>query len=107
MNEQLAYEMCSQSIDACLVNVDGKILEKSFAGRSYDNQLLEELAEKYPLVDFCAENGEFHTLCLCGPAFSYSIRPLIEFKQVETIQGHFYQEVAARESNHHSEAALS
>jgi diphthamide synthase (EF-2-diphthine--ammonia ligase) len=49
-----------------LVCVDPPVLHPSFAGRSYDRQLLADLP---PGVDPCGENGEFHTFVHAGPVF--------------------------------------
>jgi diphthamide synthase (EF-2-diphthine--ammonia ligase) len=49
-----------------LVCVDPRVLHPSFAGRSYDRQLLADLP---PGVDPCGENGEFHTFVHAGPVF--------------------------------------
>lgn len=50
--------------------VDSKVLDKSFAGRSYDLKFLRELP---PTVDPCGENGEFHSFVYNGPIFSKEI----------------------------------
>ena len=41
-------------------------LEKSFAGREYDEQFLSDLPAN---VDPCGENGEFHSFVYDGPIF--------------------------------------
>ena len=41
-------------------------LDPRFAGRAYDDALLDELP---PGVDPCGENGEFHTFVHDGPIF--------------------------------------
>jgi diphthamide synthase (EF-2-diphthine--ammonia ligase) len=45
-------------------------MERKFAGRVFDAELLAELAET---VDPCGERGEFHTFVSAGPMFSRSI----------------------------------
>jgi diphthamide synthase (EF-2-diphthine--ammonia ligase) len=52
------------------VCVDPRRLHGSFAGRSFDAELLADLP---PEVDPCGENGEFHTFVHAGPVFSAPI----------------------------------
>jgi len=64
---RLGREMIAAGLKAKLTCVDPSKLAKSFAGRDYDRQLLEELP---PSVDPCGENGEFHTFVYDAPVFS-------------------------------------
>jgi len=64
---QLGRDMIAAGLKAKLTCVDPSKLEKSFAGRDYDQQLLEALP---PRIDPCGENGEFHTFVYDAPAFS-------------------------------------
>jgi diphthamide synthase (EF-2-diphthine--ammonia ligase) len=43
------------------------VLDRSFAGREYDAELLDALP---PGIDPCGENGEFHTFVWDGPGFA-------------------------------------
>lgn len=63
---ELANEFVEAGFEAILVCVDPRVLHPSFAGRSYDRQLLADLP---PGVDPCGENGEFHTFVHAGPVF--------------------------------------
>jgi diphthamide synthase (EF-2-diphthine--ammonia ligase) len=47
--------------------VDPTRLDRSFAGRSFDEELLRDLP---PGIDPCGENGEFHTFVTDGPIFT-------------------------------------
>ncbi len=62
----LAREMLKLGFRAILTCVDPKKLDVKFAGRQFDEALLEELP---PAVDPCGENGEFHTFVYDGPIF--------------------------------------
>jgi uncharacterized protein (TIGR00290 family) len=62
----LAKEMIDEGMEALITCVDTERLNGCFAGRCFDQQLLEELP---PGVDPCAENGEFHTVAVAGPMF--------------------------------------
>jgi uncharacterized protein (TIGR00290 family) len=62
----LAEEMIQAGIHAIVTCVDTQQLDRSFLGRSFDRQLLHDLPAE---VDPCAENGEFHTVAVCGPMF--------------------------------------
>ena len=64
--DHLAQEMIHVGVKAHLTCVDPKQLDPSFAGRTYDAALLEDLPDS---VDPCGENGEFHTFVYEGPMF--------------------------------------
>lgn len=66
----LAHEMIAGGLRAVLTCVDPRKLERTFAGRTFDAQLLEDLP---PDVDPCGENGEFHSFCFAGPMFRHAI----------------------------------
>lgn len=68
--DQLAREMIAAGVRAHLVCVDPRKMDRRFAGRVLDEQLLAELPET---VDPCGERGEFHTYVSAGPMFSGSI----------------------------------
>lgn len=56
-----------QAIVTC---VDGRLLDKKFAGRMLDRDFLAELPAD---VDPAGENGEFHSFVLAGPIFKKKI----------------------------------
>jgi uncharacterized protein (TIGR00290 family) len=62
----LAGDMISAGVRARLSVVDTRVLDRSFAGRAFDHDLLRDLP---PAVDPCGENGEFHTFAHAGPMF--------------------------------------
>jgi uncharacterized protein (TIGR00290 family) len=67
---KLAREFIVAGFKASIVCLDPRVLDPSFAGRAYDEQLLAEL----PLdVDPCGENGEFHTFVHAGPMLAEPI----------------------------------
>jgi uncharacterized protein (TIGR00290 family) len=66
----LAREFLEGGFEATLVCIDPRALDPSFAGRRYDERLLEELP---PGIDPCGENGEFHTFVTTGPIFAEPI----------------------------------
>jgi uncharacterized protein (TIGR00290 family) len=57
-----------RSIAVC---VDSKVLDPSFAGRELDRAFFEELP---PQVDWCGEQGEFHTFAFDGPIFKKAVQ---------------------------------
>ena len=67
---ELANEMIAAGLRANLTCVDPKKLARSFAGCSFDAELLAALPAS---VDPCGENGEFHTFVHAGPMFSAPI----------------------------------
>jgi len=63
----LAREMCERGVKAIVTCVDPRVLDRSFAGRAFDEAFLKDLPEH---VDPCGENGEFHTFVWDGPGFA-------------------------------------
>ena len=68
---ELANSFLKAGFKAFLVCVDSKFLNRSFAGRAFDESLLADLPHD---VDPCGENGEFHTFVHAGPIFN---RPIL------------------------------
>lgn len=64
---ELAESMIAEGFAAMLVSIDPRVLDRRFAGRPFDRQLLADLP---PSVDPCGENGEFHTFVWDAPNFS-------------------------------------
>jgi uncharacterized protein (TIGR00290 family) len=63
---ELARTMIQGGVEATLTCVDPRVLPRDFAGRAFDDQLLQGLP---PGVDPCGERGEFHTCAIGGPMF--------------------------------------
>jgi uncharacterized protein (TIGR00290 family) len=68
--ERLARDMVEAGLRARLTCVDPRQLDRSFAGRRYDQDLLDALPAG---VDPCGERGEFHTFAYRGPMFAREI----------------------------------
>jgi len=66
----LAREMIRAGVEAHLSAVDLRKLPASFAGRRFDNALLDSLPAG---TDPCGENGEFHSFVSAGPMLARSI----------------------------------
>ncbi|HEY8740862.1 MAG TPA: ATP-binding protein [Candidatus Dormibacteraeota bacterium] len=62
----LAQDMLASGLRARIACVDPARLDPAFAGREFDQALLDELPAE---VDACGENGEFHTFAYDGGAF--------------------------------------
>jgi uncharacterized protein (TIGR00290 family) len=67
---RLAEEMLAGGLSAYLTCVDPRKLDRTFAGRRFDAELLTALP---PDLDPCGENGEFHTFASAGPMFREAI----------------------------------
>lgn len=81
---ELAREMIASGVRAHLVCVDPRQLDRSFAGREFDDALLHDLP---PGVDPCGERGEFHTFVSAGPMFAQSASSRsIEVRRGEIIE---------------------
>lgn len=57
-------------LEAMIICVDERVLDKSYLGRKVDRTLLADLPED---VDPCGENGEFHTFVYNAPFFKAPI----------------------------------
>jgi uncharacterized protein (TIGR00290 family) len=66
----LAREMIAAGLSARITCVDPKVLDRSFAGRTFDAALLADLPAG---VDPCGERGEFHSFAYAGPMFRHPI----------------------------------
>jgi uncharacterized protein (TIGR00290 family) len=66
----LAKEFIAAGFQAIIVCLDPRVLDASFIGRAYDEQLLAELPTG---IDPCGENGEFHTFVHGAPIFGEPI----------------------------------
>jgi uncharacterized protein (TIGR00290 family) len=67
----LAEEFCREGFRAVAVCIDGKALDKTFAGRELNRAFFGDLPEG---VDPCGENGEFHTFVFDGPLFRERVK---------------------------------
>jgi uncharacterized protein (TIGR00290 family) len=67
---ELAGAMIASGLEARVACVDTRRLDRSFAGRSFDEGFLRDLP---PAIDPCGENGEFHTVVTAGPIFAAPI----------------------------------
>jgi uncharacterized protein (TIGR00290 family) len=66
----LARRFVADGFRATLVCVDTTQLGGEFAGRAFDDALLDALPAS---VDPCGERGEFHTFVHAGPVFAHAI----------------------------------
>jgi uncharacterized protein (TIGR00290 family) len=67
---KLARAMTAAGLRARITCVDPRQLDRRFAGREFDESLLDDLP---PSVDPCGEHGEFHTFAYDGPMFARPI----------------------------------
>lgn len=67
---KLAGDFIDSGFKAKVVCVNGSKLDRSFAGREYDQSFIKDLPSD---VDPCGENSEFHTFVYDGPVFSKSV----------------------------------
>jgi uncharacterized protein (TIGR00290 family) len=88
----LAEAMIDSGLRARIVALDPRHLPASFAGRSFDRELLSELPDG---VDPCGERGEFHTCVTDGPMFDVPI-PVIPGEVVQR-DGFVFADLELRE----------
>jgi uncharacterized protein (TIGR00290 family) len=70
----LAREMIASGVRAKLTCVDTTKLDRSFAGREFDEELLAALPSD---VDPCGERGEFHSFIYAGPMLNEVLPVLV------------------------------
>src|ERR1044071_5178588 len=66
----LARDMIAAGMRATITCVDPRQLDRSFAGRDFDEQLIADLPA---CVDPCGERGEFRTFVTAGPMLGHPI----------------------------------
>jgi uncharacterized protein (TIGR00290 family) len=66
----LAADMIAAGVRAKITCLDPTKLDRSFAGRDFDSQFLNDIPGT---VDPCGENGEFHTFVYESPVFKRPI----------------------------------
>lgn len=64
---ELAREMTASGVQARVVLVDREQLPRTFLGRAFSGDFLDDLPGE---ADPCGENGEFHTFVWDGPGFT-------------------------------------
>ncbi|MFH1428684.1 MAG: diphthine--ammonia ligase [Candidatus Margulisiibacteriota bacterium] len=74
-NAHTFIDMGFKTIITC---VDTNQLDKSFTGREFSKQFINDLPDT---VDPCGENGEFHSFVFDGPCFNHAV----DFKKGETV----------------------
>lgn len=67
----LAHDMIDNGLKARLTCIDPRKLDRAFAGRDFNQRLIDDLP---PGVDPCGENGEFHSFAYAGPMFHEEIK---------------------------------
>jgi len=65
--KEFAEWLIGVGFKAVVVCVDTTQLDGAFCGREFDEAFLHDLPHS---IDWCAEQGEFHTFCYDGPVFS-------------------------------------
>jgi len=67
---EMARTFIRQGFSAVITCVDTEQLDRSYAGRAFDDEMLASLPVG---VDPCGENGEFHSFVYDGPIFKRAI----------------------------------
>ena len=90
--KELARQMIASGLRAVLTSVDPRQLSPEFAGREFDERLLEELPAH---VDPCGERGEFHTFAYDGPMFGEPV--MVEGGEIVERDGFIFADLKQRE----------
>lgn len=68
----LGNELVDAGFEPLVVSVHQDHLTKDFLGRIFNHDMIQEL-QKLDGIDLCAENGEFHSFVVNGPAFKHPV----------------------------------
>jgi uncharacterized protein (TIGR00290 family) len=82
-----ARDVIQMGFKAFLSCVEGKV-GPGFAGRAYDDDLLQDLP---PGIDPCGEFGEFHSFVYDGPIFTYPVP--VRVGEIVIRDGRFYADL--------------
>jgi uncharacterized protein (TIGR00290 family) len=88
--DQLATQMVESGLRSVLTCINPKHLDRSFAGRQFTRELLDDLPAG---VDKCGERGEFHSFAWDGPMFKTPLA--IEVGEVVDRDGFVFADVSA------------
>ena len=91
--KELAIKIIESGIKAIVVSTNAKVLDESFVGRLYDKNFLNDLPTG---VDWCGENGEFHTFVYDSPDFKQPIAFKLGDKTYKT-----YKPCSKKDENHY------
>ncbi len=67
---EMARSFIRLGFKAVITCVDTEQLDRSYAGRAFDEEMLASLPAG---VDLCGENGEFHSFVYDGPIFTRAV----------------------------------
>ncbi len=90
---ELAHEVIQLGYKAYLTCVE-KGLGPAFAGRAFDEKLLDDLPAG---VDPCGENGEFHSFVYDGPIFARPVH--IRVGEIVMCDGRHYADLLLKKSD--------
>ena len=93
--KELAIKIIKTGIKAIVVSTNAKVLDESFVGRLYDESFLNDLPTG---VDWCGENGEFHTFVYDSPDFTQPIDFKLGEKTYKT-----YKPCSKKDENHYNQ----
>jgi uncharacterized protein (TIGR00290 family) len=87
----LAETMIAGGLRGYLTCVDPRKLDRGFAGRRFDAELLADLPAG---ADPCGENGEFHTFACAGPMFRVELA--VTVGEILEREGFMFADLLAR-----------
>lgn len=89
---ELLEEFIDEGFKAVIIAIKDDLLDKSFLGKVLDFDLIKEIEKQG--VDPSGEEGEYHTVVIDGPIFSYQI----PFKMDEQIlsSGYWFQNISIK-----------
>ncbi|SCZ00784.1 Dph6-related ATP pyrophosphatase [Alkaliphilus peptidifermentans] len=86
----LLLEFIDNGFKTMIIAIKEGVLDKKYLGRILDRELIAELDALD--IDPCGEEGEFHTVVLDGPIFTYAIE--VEIKQEIFNNGYWFIDIA-------------
>jgi len=88
-HRELLREFLELGFKATIIAVKGDVLDKSFLGKTLDEELIEGM-ERFG-IDPMGEQGEFHTVVTDGPIFAFPLS--LEMGDQVSHKGYWFQQV--------------
>ncbi len=87
---ELLDEFVNEGFKAVIIAVKDGVLDKRFLGKILDEDIIREIEKAG--VDASGEEGEFHTVVIDGPTFSFPVN--IQLKEQYFHDGYWFQDVS-------------
>ena len=81
--KELAQQFIAKGFHSIICCINDAYLDESFVGRELNQSFVDSLPSH---VDYCGENGEYHSFCYDGPIFNFPVQFETEEKVYKPLQ---------------------